>query len=346
MRITLVVLCVVGVCACGAPSDEPVTAAGDGASGAAARVYDIEEMTWPEIDALDRARTLFILSVGMLEQHGPHLPIGADTLAVVHEADGVAQQVSRAHPGWNVVILPPIPYGHSGANLLGDQPIHPGTYGVRQSTLRSLLADIGAQLAQNGFEWIFVLSGHGAPAHSIATAEACDFVSERFGVTMLDVTGLFRGDAQVQKRGAEMNARFFSSAEIASFGLDVHAGVAETSGLLAVRPDLVRADYKELPNQAGGSLEELRAIATTPGWQGYLSSPANATPEHGAAIEAWWIDGMSELISQALRGDDMFTRPRVPETLPPPVAPVIEAALANEATFAGELERWLAQRSR
>ena len=183
-----------------------------------------------------------------------------------------------------------VPYGHSGANRLGDLPIHPGTYALRQSTFRSLLADIGAQLAQNGFEWIFVLNGHGAPSHGIATNEACDFVSERFGVTMLDVTALFRADPQIQSRGAQMNATFFSAAQIASFGMDVHAGVAETAGILAVRPDLVRPDYRTLPSQAGRSLEELRAIATAPGWQGYLSV---AGARDGASTAQPWRHGGS-----------------------------------------------------
>ena len=42
------------------------------------RIYKLEELRWPQIDALDRERTMFILPIGMLEEHGPHLPIGAD----------------------------------------------------------------------------------------------------------------------------------------------------------------------------------------------------------------------------------------------------------------------------
>ena len=94
--------------------------------------------------------------------------------------------------------MPAVNYGQSGANQLGDMPIHPGTYAIRQSTLRSLVADLGGQIAQNGFKWIFVMNGHGAPTHNIAINEACDFVSEAFGVTMLHLTGLFRADAAIQ----------------------------------------------------------------------------------------------------------------------------------------------------
>jgi hypothetical protein len=141
-------------------------------------------------------------------------------------------------------MMPPINYGHSGANQLGDRPIHPGTYAIRQSTLRSLVAELGGQVAKNGFKWIFVVNGHGAPTHNIAINEACDFVSETFHVTMLHVTGLFRGDAAIQSNGQQIDAKYFSAAELSSFGMDVHAGVGETSGMLTVRPDLVRSNYK------------------------------------------------------------------------------------------------------
>jgi creatinine amidohydrolase len=314
------------------------------AASSRSRIYKLEELTWPQIDALDRKRTLFILPVGTIEEHGPHLPVGADTLGVTYEAKGASRQVSRALPDWNIVMMPPIHYGQLGANQLGDMPVHPGTYAIRQSTLRSLVADLGGQIAQNGFKWIFVLNGHAAPTHSIAINEACDFVSETFHVTMLHLTGLFRADAAIQSRGERITAKYFSAAETSSFGMDVHAGVGETSGMLAVRPDLVRSNYKTLPSRAGRSLEELREIATAPGWQGYFSSPASATAAYGRAFEAWWIDGFTDLILRAVRGENMFVHPRVPETAPPAVAPLLEKALANEAAFGVKLEYWLAQR--
>ena len=313
-------------------------------TAAGSRVYKLEELTWPQIDAFDRERTLFILPMGMIEQHGPHLPVGADTIGVAYEANAVATRVSQALPGWNVIMMPGINYGNSGANRLGDLPIHPGTYGIRQSTLRSLVADVGAQIAQNGFKWIFVMNGHGAPTHNIAINEACDFVSETFRVTMLHLTGLFGGDAAIQSSGDKIQAKYFRADERASFGMDVHAGISETSQMLAVRPDLVRPVFKSLPSQAGRSLEELRQIATRPGWQGYLSSPARATAAYGRAIKEWWIDGFTALMLRAVRGENMFVHARVPESVPPAVAPVLEKELANEAAFGVKLENWLVQR--
>jgi creatinine amidohydrolase/Fe(II)-dependent formamide hydrolase-like protein len=321
-----------------------VTPQGAGARPSRSNIFKLEELTWPQIDALDRERTLFILAVGMVEEHGPHLPVGADTLGVNYEAAGASTRVGRTLPDWNVVMMPPVNYGSSGANRLGDRLVHPGTYDVRASTLRSLVADIGAQVAQNGFKWIFVMNGHGAPTHNIAINEACDFVSEAFGVTMLHLSGLFRADAAIQSSRGKINEKHFSAAELSSFGLDVHAGVGETSGMLAIRPDLVRSSYKALPSRAGHTLDELRHIATAPGWQGYLSSPARATAAYGRAVEAWWIDGFTTLILRAVRGENLFVRPRIPETVPPEVAPLLDKALANEDAFEAKLEAWLAQR--
>ena len=312
----------------------------------ASGILKVEELSFPAIDALDRERTLIILPVGILEEHGPHLPVGADSLAVLYEADGASKRVSRALPEWNIVMMPALNYGNSGANTLGGIFVHPGTYAIRQSTLRSVVADIGGQLAQNRFKWIFVLNGHGAPTHNIALNEACDFVSDTFHVTMLHLTAIFRGDAAIQSKGNEIDARFFSAADLESFGMDVHAGVSETSGMLAVRPDLVPASYRELPPRAGRSLEELRRVAASPGWQGYLSAPGRATAEYGRAIEEWWIEGFTELMLRAVRGENMRERPRVPDAIPAAVGPTIEKALGNEMEFQAKLDAWLAQRDR
>jgi hypothetical protein len=127
----------------------------DGAAAPQSKIYKLEELTWPQIDALDRQRTLFILPVGMIEERGPHLPVGADTLGVTYEANGASRRVRRALPDWNVVMMPPINYGQSGANQLGDMPVHPGTYGIRQSTLRSLVADLGGADRAKQFQMAF-----------------------------------------------------------------------------------------------------------------------------------------------------------------------------------------------
>jgi creatinine amidohydrolase len=319
---------------------------GTGAAAARGEVLAIGNLTGPEIGALSRDSTLFLLSVGMLEWHGPHLPIAADLIGVKYEAERVADRLSRALPGWNVVVMPDINYGSTGVNHVGNMPIHPGTYGIRQSTLRSLVADIGAQIVQNRFKWVFVMNGHGAPPHAMAVNDACDFVSEVFNATMLNVSALFKADSAIQSKANRLAAEHFSPADLSSFGMDVHAGVSETSGILAIRPDLVRSTYRTLPSYRAGNPEEMREIALRPDWRGYFSSPARANASYGRAIEMWWVEGMTDLILRAVRGENMLTYPRFPGDLRNDSVrlQLVEDVLHDEREFELKLERWLAQR--
>ena len=317
-------------------------------NGVSGKILAIAELPWTDIDALNRDRTLFILPVGMLEEHGPHLPVGTDTFGVDYESKQVADRLSVALPDWNLVLMPMVHYGSSGANQIGNIAVHPGTYGLRQSTLRSLIADIGGQIAQNRFKWIFVMNGHGAPTHHVAVNEASDFVSETFAVTMLNISGLFNADAAIQSKGRNIGTTYFSAADLTSFGSDVHAGVSETSAVLAVRPDLVRPNHKTLPTLRADSLEERRNLARKPGWPGYFSAPAKANADYGRDIEGWWVEGMTDLILQAGRGEHLFNRPRWPEPLQnsPEYSQLVEDILAPEREFDRALERWLVQRKR
>jgi len=322
---------------------------GTSPAAAGGNVLAIGDLSWQDIDALNRDKTLFLLTVGMLEEHGPHLPIGTDTIAVEYEAGKVADGLSQALPGWNVVVMPTVSYGSSGANQVGaNLAIHPGTYGVRQSTLRSLVADIGGQIVQNRFKWVFVMNGHGAPTHHTAVNEACDFVSEIFKATMLNVSGLFNADAAIQSQGESIAAKHFSPADLSSFGMDAHAGVGETSGLLAIRPDLVRPGYRSLPSYRADNLREAREIGMKPGWPGYLSSPAKATAAYGRDVEAWWVEGMTDLILRALRGENLFKHARFPENVgnDPAWVEIVEDVLEPEREFELKLERWLDQRKK
>jgi creatinine amidohydrolase len=306
----------------------------------------ISELTWTDIDALDRDKTLFLLTVGMLEEHGPHLPIAADTIGVEYEAASVATRLAGTLRDWNVVVMPTVHYGSSGAHQVGNVAVHPGTYGVRHDTLRSLIADIGGQIAQNRFKWVFVMNGHGAPTHHSAVNDACDFVSEVFDATMVNVSGLFNADAAIQAQGEQLLAKYFSPSDRASFGRDAHAGVNETSGILAIRPDLVRPSYRSLPSYRVESRSDMRDVASRPGWPGYFSSPARADAAYGREVEEWWIAAMTDLIVQAVRGENLRTRPRWPEPLQndPVHDEILEQVLRPEREFEMKFERWLSER--
>jgi hypothetical protein len=106
----------------------------------------------------------------------------------------------------------------------------------------------------------------------------------------------------------------------------------------------VRRTYKKLPGLVGQTREELLAIARTPGWQGYMSVPAKATAAYGRDFEAWWVNGLSDLILRAVGGEDLRKAARVPDNIDPVMASTLGLALENEQTFDAKLQDWLARR--
>jgi hypothetical protein len=90
----------------------------------------------------------------------------------------------------------------------------------------------------------------------------------------------------------------------------------------------------------------MRDIARRPGWQGYFSSPARANAAYGREIEAWWIRGMTDLILQAVGGENLLGRPRFPGNLQndPAKVQIVDDILAPEREFELKFERWLGQR--
>jgi hypothetical protein len=67
---------------------------------ARSQVHKLEELAWPQIDAFNRQRTMFILPLGMVEEHGPHLPVGADTAGALGRALENEESFQRKLDEW------------------------------------------------------------------------------------------------------------------------------------------------------------------------------------------------------------------------------------------------------
>ncbi len=109
-----------------------------------------EELTSAEIGALDRDRTVVILPLGSVEQHGNHLPIGTDTML----AEAVSRAAAAASGG--TVVMPPPWYGFSAHHMR-----FPGSITLRAETLLALVEDVVASLVRHGFRRILIVNGHG-----------------------------------------------------------------------------------------------------------------------------------------------------------------------------------------
>ena len=254
-------------------------------------VRRLEEMSTPALDALDRTRTVVVLSVSPLEEHGPHLPVGVDAFAARHFAEAIAERFVAARPGWTAILAPTL---HLGSFTFDA----PGTIRVRQRVVRDAVVDYGRSLARAGFRYVLVSNGHGGPTHLTALEEAAAIVSRRERIMMASFSGdlawrFLRGQYLDQVEAAL--GRPLTPDERSAFGEDAHGGWWETSLMLMLRPDLVDERYRDLPPARYALVERL--VPNYPlrsGGQGYVGHPALADPAFAKAT-------LDVLIGEALR---------------------------------------------
>jgi creatinine amidohydrolase len=243
-------------------------------------VYRLEEISTPALDALERERTVVIMTVSPLEEHGPHLPVGVDAFAARHFAETIAERVVGSRPGWSVVLVPTLHLGSFTFDTVG-------TITVRQRVVRDALVDYGDSLARAGFRYILIANGHAGPGHLTALDEAAAIVTRRHGVTMASFTGhlawQFLRGRYVDRIEAELG-RGLTEAEREAFAEDAHGGWWETSLMLLLRPELVDEAFRQLP-PARYSLVS-RVVPNYPlknGGRGYVGHPALADPAFAKA---------------------------------------------------------------
>ena len=258
-------------------------------------------MTSADFARLNRAKTAIILPGGILEEHGPYLPIYSDGYLNERLADSLAQAIA-ARPGWSAVIFPPIPLGNSAANDIGGRFSFPGTYTVRFETLRAIFMDLGDELGAQGFRWVFVVHLHGAPNHSRALDDAGDYFHATYGGQMIHLAGL------LAVIGALDGPK--SAADRRTDGLPIHAGMDETSLLRVLTPTLVRDGVAKAPDQADSTMDGLIRLASRPTWPGYFGAPRLSSAAYGATIWRALRDSTTRIALRLLDGADPRTMPR------------------------------------
>lgn len=176
-----------------------------------------EELSWEQITALrDSGMNLVILPVGATEQHALHLPVGVDTFSAVAVAHGVSAETG-------IPVLPALPYGCS----LGHSKKWAGTISLRPETLSALVLEIAEWVYSAGFTRLLLLNGHvtnWAPLR-------CGLENVRH--TYPDLRIALRSIWEISPQVHELYHQ-----DAANF----HANRAETSVMLALRPDLVQLD--------------------------------------------------------------------------------------------------------
>ena len=234
-----------------------------------------EELTSAEIGALDRDRTVVILPLGSVEQHGNHLPLGTDTML----AEAVSLAAASDGRGATVVMPPPW-YGFSAHHMR-----FPGSITLRAETLIALVEDVVASLVRHGFRRILIVNGHGGN-NGLMDVLASTLGNTHYGAARIAALTYFvlACDAIARLRKSKAG------------GMG-HACEFETSMVQHIRPDLVKIEQAEtcypdpgsrylttdlLGAQAIRLYHDFGDLSPT----GVLGDPALASPEAGKAFFA------------------------------------------------------------
>ena len=152
------------------------------------------------------------------------------------------------------------PAGLNGANAIGGKFPFPGTYAVRPETLRAIFMDLGAEFGEQGFRWIFLIHLHGAPDHNQALDDAGEYFRDIYGGRMINLAGLDTGSDP----GVEAMRATASKEAVDEEGVGGHAGLLETSRVMAVRPDLVPSTVAQAPSITARDFQSCFRLAARP----------------------------------------------------------------------------------
>lgn len=223
------------------------------------------DWTWTDFAAADMGATIAVLPVAAVEQHGPHLPVGVDTMIMGGYLERVVATLPADLP---VLFLPVQSVGKSNEHL-----DFPGTLTLSAETAIRAWTEIGESVYRAGIRKLVLLNSHGGNVTSL------DIVARdlRVKLGMLVVTASWHRfgypDAVV---GAAERTH------------DIHAGEVETSLMMAFRPDLVRRDELRDFVPASTTIErDYKWLRVTQpvgfGWMAQDNSPAGAMGNAAAA---------------------------------------------------------------
>jgi creatinine amidohydrolase len=177
----------------------------------------------PDFARLDLARTIAVLPVAAIEQHGPHLPLNVDATLV----DGVVAAALPHLPSTLPVLFLP-------TQSVGLSPEHArfsGTLTLRAETVIRLWTEIAESVASSGVKKIVLLNSHGGQV-GLLDVVARD-LRARLGMLVYSVNWF--NLPLVDEQGSSVENLF--SADEHRFG--IHAGEIETSMMLALKPEQV-----------------------------------------------------------------------------------------------------------
>jgi len=242
---------------------------------------------WEELTAADfregihRSQGTCLLPFGILEKHGPHLPLGTDLLDVRYAALHAAEQEYA-------VVFPEYYFGQ-----IAEAKHEAGTMAYSRSLQLALLQETTDEMARNGCKKVLIVNGHGGN----------DSLLPYFAQTQLDkphdyVVYVF--DERTPQTGGPAKKT----------KIDMHAGESETSKMMISRPDTVHLDRAASESGADQHRQNLPEGVYTGIWwyarfpNHYSGDGSAATKELGEYQMKWWIDSVVKAI-RGVKADDV-----------------------------------------
>lgn len=241
----------------------------------------LERITAARLAALPRDKTVFFYSMGVLEDHGPHLPLGLDLQESQRKCFLVAERLERELPGWTGVLMPGVP-------LSIDSNTSAIALTTRAHVGRDWLVDSSVALWKQGFLHFACWSGTMGPRQLTAIEEAGKILarrSRRLGARRATLISIGSG---LLTREICMESLFFPDpAE--------HGGKRDISVALSLAPDTVDPAFRNLVIRKRDEIWSMRALKRFRGkisgvWGDPIQSSAAANPMDGKVILQQEID--------------------------------------------------------
>ncbi len=230
--------------------------------------------TTKELAAMDAGRLIAVLPVSAVEQHGPHLPLSVDADICAALVERLVERLPVKLPA---LILPAVPIGVSP-----EHADFAGTLSLSAETMLKVLAEIGASVAAAGVRKLVLLNTHGGNPQVLDLAAQALRRTHKMLAFPLNAYRYWRAEDQ------------FGVHETAH---GIHGGAVETSVMMAIAPDAVRADevrtFPSRSEEMAGDYAHLRPFGRIAsfGWQtqdlnpdGAVGDATLATAEHGERL--------------------------------------------------------------
>lgn len=237
-------------------------------------------MPTPQVRALVGSGKIDVLiPLGALEQHGPHLPLGTDTVIAEAVCHAVAVRVQ------DLVVAPCLPVGCSDHHLS-----FPGTASIPASVVVAYIKAHAETLLGHGFRHVYLSSGHAG--NLAAMKEATDSLP-------LEIRGRVAAFVDWPDQRDAMHKWAKSALGIGPQQVGSHAGHFETSIMLALCPESV--DMGAAPEGFIGSISEASQTMSRSGMAalsevGVIGDARDASAEAGKGYLEILINSVATFI--------------------------------------------------